>query len=643
MGKQKCMLTVDVEALPKRAVSDHMNTLIYGRLGGKEYGIGKMMDIADKHNIKITFFVDFGECELYGDEIIDVGRYIVSRGHDMQVHCHYDLLDKIVGKQPWVSINENYYSWCQNEDDARVIIDYVTEQYMKCTGKVPVAYRGGEFRFGIGVLKALKENGYQADLSYNYVRPEKLPINRQFLFENGIVEFPISILPNKESFNFNSPALAPSKKNDFEMVIGKYQKLFDEFYNYYGDDAISTILMHSWSFLRQSQKSRCFDEKNDLMVMFFDYFLEAMKEKIQFISVSDAVSQIQTEKLKNVEFESIFSKESFYSKRNIIKIKDFIREKAKGRNVVIWGKGWIESVVFQTVDLHRVLNTAYYISNDADSQAKWRGKPVYKFSDISISPDKDFVLVLAQPTFPEIRDTLKNAGFREFEDYFDIQKKVPASRSSGRQTMVEYKCPICGGNAFETYNSDRPRRCSSCGSLERTRTVSKLLNENMPAGISKMKILHVSPTRSERLLFKNMNADTITVDIRPECKTDIIADICCMPDIAPESFDMAFASCVLNHVYDDNKALSEIKRVLGPGGIALIWVLESGTLKTLAHKDPTGWYGKDNYEKYRIGTFRHYGEVDFSKQLLGYFSKVQCYEKYDEVTEESCKWYWCLK
>jgi predicted SAM-dependent methyltransferase len=643
MGKQKCMLTVDVEALPKRAVSDHMNTLIYGRLGGKEYGIGKMMDIADKHNIKITFFVDFGECELYGDEIIDVGRYIVSRGHDMQVHCHYDLLDKIVGKQPWVSINENYYSWCQNEDDARVIIDYVTEQYMKCTGKVPVAYRGGEFRFGIGVLKALKENGYQADLSYNYVRPEKLPINRQFLFENGIVEFPISILPNKESFNFNSPALAPSKKNDFEMVIGKYQKLFDEFYNYYGDDAISTILMHSWSFLRQSQKSRCFDEKNDLMVMFFDYFLEAMKEKIQFISVSDAVSQIQTEKLKNVEFESIFSKESFYSKRNIIKIKDFIREKAKGRNVVIWGKGWIESVVFQTVDLHRVLNTAYYISNDADSQAKWRGKPVYKFSDISISPDKDFVLVLAQPTFPEIRDTLKNAGFREFEDYFDIQKKVPASRSSGRQTMVEYKCPICGGNAFETYNSDRPRRCSSCGSLERTRTVSKLLNENMPAGISKMKILHVSPTRSERLLFKNMNADTITVDIRPECKTDIVADICCMPDIAPESFDMAFASCVLNHVYDDNKALSEIKRVLGPGGIALIWVLESGTLKTLAHKDPTGWYGKDNYEKYRIGTFRHYGEVDFSKQLLGYFSKVQCYEKYDEVTEESCKWYWCLK
>lgn len=47
MDKPRCMLTVDVEALPNRAASDHVNTLIYGRAGGREYGIGRMMDIAD--------------------------------------------------------------------------------------------------------------------------------------------------------------------------------------------------------------------------------------------------------------------------------------------------------------------------------------------------------------------------------------------------------------------------------------------------------------------------------------------------------------------------------------------------------------------------------------------------------------------
>ena len=119
MNKPKCMLTVDVEALRQRAESDHVNTLIYGRTGGMEYGIGRMMDIADKHHVKMTFFVDFAECEEYGDEILDVGKYIISRGHDMQVHCHYSFLEKIVGKPSFASISENYYSWYKNIDDSR--------------------------------------------------------------------------------------------------------------------------------------------------------------------------------------------------------------------------------------------------------------------------------------------------------------------------------------------------------------------------------------------------------------------------------------------------------------------------------------------------------------------------------------------
>ena len=170
-----------------------------------------------------------------------------------------------------------------------------------------------------------------------------------------------------------------------------------------------------------------------------------------------------------------------------------------------------------------------------------------------------------------------------------------------------------------------------------------LLNEDIQIDFSKTKILHISPTRPERLFFKNMGAHTVSVDIRPECKTDIVADICNMPDIESASFDMVFANCVLNHVYDDEKALAEISRVLRSGGMALLFVLDSGTLKTIASKDPTGWYGKENYEKYKIGTFRHYGETDFIKQLGRHFSDVRCYEKYDIITDSSCKWYCCRK
>lgn len=644
--KPRCMLTVDVEAMPNRVASNHVKTLIYGKTGGKEYGIGRMMDIADKHNIKMSFFVDFAECELYGNEILEVGRYVISRGHDLQVHCHYNLLEKIVGKPSWTDMCDNYYSWYRDDGDSKVMIDYVTDKYLQCAGKMPIAYRGGEYRFGVSVLKALKEKGYRADLSYNCLRPEILPVNRQFLYENGLAELPIGILKNQKPLNFNYRTLEPKTQNDFEKVITEYQNIFENYYYYYGNNAIATMLMHSWSFLHNVKRfdtTGYMDEPNDTLVLFFDHFLEVMKNKIDFISVSEALDQIKTENLKLVDFQSIFSLEQTFSEINIIKIRDFIRERAKGRRIIVWGKGWMESVLFQTVNLHRTLDIAYYISNDADYCPQWRGKPVYKYTDISITPEKEFVFILAQSTFSEIRDTLQKLGFKEFKDYYDIQKKVPMTKSQGIKATLSHCCPICGENVFETYNSAVYRRCSNCGSLERTRTMADLLNEDIVLDFKETRILHVSPIKSEYMFFKDKGADTVTVDIRPERRTDIVADICDMPEVVSESFDLILANCVLNHVYDDDKALKEFHRILRSGGIALLWVLDSGTLKTVVHEDPTGWYGKENYEKYKIGTFRHYGEVDFTEQLCRYFSEVCCYEKYDAVTDSSCKWYYCKK
>lgn len=644
MIKPRCMITVDVEAMPMRAGSNHVDTLIYGKIGGVEYGIGKIMDIADKHHVKITFFLDFAECELYGDEIINVGKYIVSRGHDLQIHCHYELLKDIVGKEPWGS-NENCYSWYKNDNDAKIMINYVTEQYIRCTGKMPVAYRGGAYRIDVPVLKVLKEKGYQADLSYNCIRPLILSENKQFLFENGLIELPIGILPDKKPLNFNYALLEPKSLEDFDSTIHEYNKYFDEYYEYYGKDAVATVLMHSWSFLHSEQTSHSgfFDKPNDILVSFFDCLIEALKDKVEFISVSEAIRQVSSETLKIVDFRSVFHDNSPLAEKNLMKVSNFVNKQANGRKIVIWGKGWMESVVFMTVNLHNSINVAYYISNDADICPQWRRKPVYKYTDVNISPENDFVLLLAQPTFSEIRDTLHQLGFKRFKDYYDIQELVPENKTNGVKSLLSYNCTICGGNVFETYDSSIPRKCSSCNAVERSRTMPDLLNEDIQIDFSKTKILHISPTRPERLFFKNMGAHTVSVDIRPECKTDIVADICNMPDIESASFDMVFANCVLNHVYDDEKALAEISRVLRSGGMALLFVLDSGTLKTIASKDPTGWYGKENYEKYKIGTFRHYGETDFIKQLGRHFSDVRCYEKYDIITDSSCKWYCCRK
>ena len=646
MNKTKCMLTVDVEALTMRAASDHVNTLIYGRIDGKEYGIGRMMDIADKHNVKMTFFLDFAECELYGDEIIEVGRYVESRGHDLQVHCHYDLLEKVVNKKSWTSMEDNYYNWYNNDEDSKKIVDYVTDKYVECTGRMPLAFRGGEYRFGISMLKELKEKGYTADLSYNYVRPQMLPVNKQFKYENDLIELPIGIMPNRKPLNFNYASLTPESKDDFDRILDEYRNLFKEYYNYYGNDAIASFLMHSWSFLYNKgrfSETGFIDAPNEIMVEFYDHFLQKMKDSIDFVSVSQVLGTIDKEHIKTVDFRSIFNINASISTANLMKINDYIIKKADGRQIVVWGKGWTESTVFQTVNLHKTLNTAFYISNDADKIPVWRGKPVHKFSEVTLDPNRDYVFVLAQPTFSEIRDSLRELGFNEYEDFFDIQKKVPVEITNGIQKKTKTICPICGGDVFETYNSEYPRRCSSCGSVERTRTASYLFRDNPNLDLVGKKLLHISPTKTERIFFKNSGANITTIDVRPECKTDIVADICDMPQVNSECFDFVFANCVLNHVYDDEKALSEISRVLKQNGTALLWVLESSTSHTVIDEDPTAWYGQENFEKYRIGTFRHYGEIDFTEQLNKHFSSVKCFEKFDDITKTSCKWYECKK
>lgn len=646
MKKRKCILSVDVEALPIRAKQHHVDTLIYGKAKDGEYGIGYMMDVADKHNIKMTFFVDFAECELYGDEILDVGKYILSRGHDMQVHCHCDLLHEIVGKPAWTSVEENYYNWYKNDRDSKKIIDYVTDKYIQCSNKLPIAYRGGEYRFGISILKILKEKGYIVDSSYNYLRPESLPINKQFKYENDLIEFPLGILADKKPINFNYQLLVPKSREEFDEKINEYKNIFDKYYAYYGEDAIVSLLMHSWSFMYDVEHFKAtghIDSPNLLLAEFFDYFLENMKEEYAFDSLEQVLENVDAEKLKKVDFQSIFSKNSTVFKRKLLGINNFIKEKVEDREVVIWGKGIIEVLAFQTVNFHKELRTSCYISKDAPQRRMWRNKPVFTFEEIDLLPEKHYIFVLAKPEHKDIRETLQTIGFKEYEDYYDIESELPVRYSNGIKTREQSSCIICGNNEFETFNSEKPRRCTNCGSVERTRTLSKLIKDNLNIDFSNLKMLHVSPSKAERMYLKKLGCSTTTLDIRSECKVDIVADLCNMKEVHSESFDMILANCVLNHVYDDKQALKEIRRVLKVNGIALIWVLDSGNYRTIVHEDPTGWYGKENYEKYKIGTYRHYGENDIMDLLSQYFTKVNCYEKYDEITDTGTKWYVCRK
>jgi SAM-dependent methyltransferase len=119
--------------------------------------------------------------------------------------------------------------------------------------------------------------------------------------------------------------------------------------------------------------------------------------------------------------------------------------------------------------------------------------------------------------------------------------------------------------------SKSERRCPTCGSLERHRAVWLYFEQKTSLLTEPVRMLHVAAEASMRKrLSACKNIDYLTADIADQAamvKMDI-TDIQ-YPD---DSFDVIFASDVLEHIPDDELAMRELRRVLRPGGWAILQV-----------------------------------------------------------------------
>jgi ubiquinone/menaquinone biosynthesis C-methylase UbiE len=292
--KRRVMLTVDVEAQPTRAATSHVQRLIYGRFGGdSEFGIGRMFDIADRYDLRLTCFLDYAEQFLYGDELLEVGRYIRSRNHDLQVHLHPEFIPRSAFDAAGVKYGVDMFK--TDRTQAAFLIDIATGIHYKVSPTPPVAFRGGGYRYGPEILNQLAENKFFFNSGYNPSRKNQvfnIGSQKQFRWAEGVAEFPISCVHNFKNtgrifdYNFNADVLM---KGSIEECVAKHEEFLEQYFELHGDNAIAVMVMHSWSFVNINADGQ-YDAPNQGYVDKFDAILRMLSEKYAVVTAGDVAS-----------------------------------------------------------------------------------------------------------------------------------------------------------------------------------------------------------------------------------------------------------------------------------------------------------------------------------------------------------------
>lgn len=185
--------------------------------------------------------------------------------------------------------------------------------------------------------------------------------------------------------------------------------------------------------------------------------------------------------------------------------------------------------------------------------------------------------------------------------------RAPLLRGSARY------CPICGGS-FRRFLGAPGRSdavCPRCYAAERHRFLWIYLRDQSDVFTTPKRVLHFAAENCLQSRMRDMsNLDYVTADL--EAPADVRIDLTdiSLPD---ESFDIVLCLHILEHIEDDHAAMSELRRILRPGGFAIVDVPLDRREETF---EPDT---RDPHERFRqLGQHDHvrfYGRADLRRRL----------------------------
>lgn len=182
-------------------------------------------------------------------------------------------------------------------------------------------------------------------------------------------------------------------------------------------------------------------------------------------------------------------------------------------------------------------------------------------------------------------------------------------------------CELCGWKGKRFFKGE----CPKCNSLPRTRLIPFTMNyfKLMPL---KGNVLHIAPNYNEFNYMNHIVNSNIVYDrlnIRPVKHVNLVQDLT-STNLKSNTYNLAIAWHVLEHIPQDIKAISEVYRLLKPKGQFLVSVpiypLQSEVTfedKTIPYKDFGKIHGHyDHCRSCGLDYFKRFESIGFITQEL---------------------------
>jgi SAM-dependent methyltransferase len=230
--------------------------------------------------------------------------------------------------------------------------------------------------------------------------------------------------------------------------------------------------------------------------------------------------------------------------------------------------------------------------------------------------------------------------------YFGLKRSVNLSIFKFCNRKKEkFECPICGysGPFMDVVTAEGPRKhakCPNCTASERHRIQFVVLQDVLrDRPTTQWKMLHVAPEPFFREFFSQRFDQYETADFKMK-GVDHAVDLRHLP-FGDHTYDFVFASHVLEHIPDDHKAISEIRRILKPNGMAILPV-PIYSAKTIEYPEPNPHEffhvrapGTDYFDRYEP----HFSKVDrFSSGSLPEKYQLFVYEDHSHLSAKEHPW-----